>query len=175
LSKGVGHYYTEIYYRRAQTLDLSSLDPKPITGLQVLDEDEETNPAIQAQLDQHNWQIAGDGLRTGIWPSKVKQANLWFTRSPTFNGSDTIIQPINEMSVLWGNKTDLVQPWWGFQRLNKPVFDGDNPMNHIQCDIAVRRQMVKPEAPPPLTFHKDGKFKIMQVNLTLYSLPLPSD
>ncbi|PLW52856.1 hypothetical protein PCANC_08713 [Puccinia coronata f. sp. avenae] len=164
LSKGVGHYYTEIYYRRAQTLDLSSLDPKPITGLQVLDEDEETNPAIQPQLDQHNWQIAGDGLRTGIWPSKVKQANLWFTRSPTFNGSDTIIQPINEISVLWGNKTDLVQPWWGFQRLNKPVFDGDNPMNHIQCDIAVRRQMVKPETPPPLTFHKDGKFKIMQIS-----------
>ncbi|KAA1112778.1 hypothetical protein PGT21_009451 [Puccinia graminis f. sp. tritici] len=164
LSKGVGHYYTEIYYRRAQTLDLSSLDPKPITGLQILDEDEENDPVIKAKLAQQGWQVAGESLRTGIWPAKVKDAKLWFTRSPSFNGTDRTVQPINEISVLWSRKSDLTPPWWGFERLNKPVFEGDNPMNHIQCDIAVRREIVEPATPPRLAFQKDGKFKIMQIS-----------
>jgi len=165
LSKGVGHYYTEIYYRRAQTLDLASLDLKPITGLQILDQDEQEDPKIKQELAQHGWEVAGESLRTGVWPTKVKDAKLWFTRSPSFNGShNPILPPINEISVLWSPKSHLIQPWWGFERLNKPVFDGDNKMNHIQCDITVRRQNLLPEPPPPLTFSQDGKFKIMQIS-----------
>ncbi|KNE99724.1 hypothetical protein PSTG_07014 [Puccinia striiformis f. sp. tritici PST-78] len=162
VSKGVGHYYTEIYYRRAQTLDVSSLDPKPVTGLQVLDEDEENDPLIKAKLAQEGWEVAGESLRTGVWPTKVKDAKLWLTRSTTFNG--TVYQPITEINILWSRKTDLTQPWWGFERLNKPVFDGDNLMDHIQCDVVVRRQIVEPPVAPSLNFQKDGKFKIMQIS-----------
>ncbi|KAI7943492.1 hypothetical protein MJO28_011020 [Puccinia striiformis f. sp. tritici] len=162
VSKGVGHYYTEIYYRRAQTLDVSSLDPKPVTGLQVLDEDEENDPLIKAKLAQEGWEVAGESLRTGVWPTKVKDAKLWLTRSTTFNG--TVYQPITEINILWSRKSDLTQPWWGFERLNKPVFDGDNLMDHIQCDVVVRRQIVEPPVAPSLNFQKDGKFKIMQIS-----------
>ncbi|POV97022.1 hypothetical protein PSHT_14802 [Puccinia striiformis] len=162
VSKGVGHYYTEIYYRRAQTLDVSSLDPKPVTGLQVLDEDEENDPIIKAKLAQEGWEAAGESLRTGVWPTKVKDAKLWLTRSTTVNG--TVYQPITEINILWSRKTDLTQPWWGFERLNKPVFDGDNLMDHIQCDVVVRRQIVEPPVAPSLNFQKDGKFKIMQIS-----------
>ncbi|OAW00072.1 hypothetical protein PTTG_08617 [Puccinia triticina 1-1 BBBD Race 1] len=166
LSKGVGHYYTEIYYRRAQTLDVSSLDPKPITGLQIVDEDEESDPVIKAKLAKEGWEVAGESLRTGIWPTRVTDAKLYFTRSTSFmNPTDqAAVQPINEISVLWSHKADLTKPWWGFERLNKPVFDGDNLIDHIQCDISVRRQIIEPPPPPALTFQKDGKFKIMQIS-----------
>lgn len=165
LSKGVGHYYTEIYYRRAQTLDLASLNVKPITALRILDEDDLKNSIIKSELERDAWDTAGEGLRTGVWPTKLKSAHLWYTRSTNLNGThNQAVRPINEISVIWSPKSDLTRPWWGFERLDKPVFDGDNEMDHIQCDIAVRRDLLRPPSPPSLTFQKDGRFKIMQIS-----------
>ncbi|MBW0558234.1 hypothetical protein O181_097949 [Austropuccinia psidii MF-1] len=162
LSKGVGHYYTEIYYRRAQSLDLSSLKTKPITGLRVLDDSESQKPEIKSELEKFGWEPAGQNLRTGIWPKKVPAAKLWLTRSTNWNGTQEI-KPITEIDVLWA-KNDQVKPWWGFERIGKPVFDSTLQKTYLRCDVVVRRDIFELPHSPNLTFQPGGKFKILQIS-----------
>ncbi|KAG0140593.1 hypothetical protein CROQUDRAFT_99896 [Cronartium quercuum f. sp. fusiforme G11] len=163
ISKGVGHYYTELYYRRMQTSYVSGhvQGVQPITGLRVIEQSEAETPEMKAEIERDGWEPAGENLRTGIWPAKIPAAKLWFTRSTTFN-STSHPRPIIEVDVLWG-KPEEVTPWWGFERIGSPVFKGDNEVNHIRCDIVVRRENIKPGATPNLYFNTDGKFKILQI------------
>lgn len=164
ISKGVGHYYTEIYYRRMQTAYVPDhvQGVQPITGLRVLEDSEAETEEMKAEIERDGWEPAGENMRTGIWPAKIEPAQLYFTRSTTYNGT-VQPRPIIEVDVIWGKPAET-KPWWGFERLSSPVFKADNAMNHIQCDIIVRRENVKASPPPNLFFNSEGKFKILQIS-----------
>lgn len=165
LSKGVGHYYTEIYYRRMQTSYVAGAvqGVQPITGLRILEDSEAQKAEVKVELERDGWEEAGDDIRSGIWPAKISPAKLWFTRSTNYNNT-VQPRPIIEVDVMWGSVNE-VSPWWGFERIGNPAFGSDNPMDHIRCDIIVRRENIKAPPKPNLVFNPDGKFKILQVSL----------
>ncbi|CAH7666423.1 Metallo-dependent phosphatase-like protein [Phakopsora pachyrhizi] len=163
ISKGVGHFYTEIYYRRAQTLDLDQLSIPPVTGLRVWNDEDSRRDEIKEEINRDGWEPAGEDLRSGIWPAKTKSAKLWITRSKSIT-NHTELEPINEIDVIWGN-IKINKPWWGFERIiGGPVFGSDNEMDHTRCDIIVRRGAIKVTPTPELKFNQDGNFKILQIS-----------
>ena len=107
------------------------------------------------------WHRISQNLRAGIWPSQ-EAAHLYYR---TASRSDrNITDEVTELDIVWGSGGTL----YGWGRLGRTFADPKEKSKFKDTDEGAELMWRKgnpmaPQAPLPLAFSQEGRYKIMQI------------
>ncbi|KAF9815990.1 hypothetical protein IEO21_04240 [Rhodonia placenta] len=135
-----------IYYRRTRRRDIPV-----VTDLRILP-DRETPIPFTADWHKVSHMVSPSGEKLYLW-YRTEKTLLQMTTAERQNDL------VTELDVLFGDD----QPWYGFERLERPVLEAKPIVRREAVWITYRRGVHPAPRAPPLHFSRDGRFKIMQI------------
>ncbi|KZT52988.1 Metallo-dependent phosphatase [Calocera cornea HHB12733] len=143
-----GLWYLNLYYRRTRRLDVPL-----ITDLALLPA--ETFPNVSLTGDA-TWHRVETDTRNGVYPGQAALF-LWYE----LGGEKEII---TELDIIRGEGP----AWYGFEKLSPAIIPRSNKFDSVW--LTYRRGVKTPPKAPPLHFHDDGTFTILQIADLHYSV-----
>ncbi|KAI0917949.1 hypothetical protein AcV5_002750 [Taiwanofungus camphoratus] len=146
LNAQAGWMGLNIYYRRTRRHDIPL-----VTDLRILPDKETPSPFSDA------WHK----VSRSISPAGEK-LYLWYKTEKTLaqmSANEQQNELVTELDVLFGDD----QPWYGFEKLDRPVLEQKAIIKRESVWITYRKGVKPPPRAPPLHFTHDGRFKIMQI------------
>ncbi|GJE90394.1 metallo-dependent phosphatase [Phanerochaete sordida] len=141
-----GLSYMNVWYRRTRRLDIPL-----ITDIRVLPEHETPSPFAPTWY-KVSMPISPRGQKLFLWYNKNKTLSEMSQEERQNN-------LITELDVTFGDDA----PWYGFEKLERPVGAKDSAKKLEDVWLTIRRGVKPPPRAGPLHFSHDGKFKVMQI------------
>ncbi|EJU03587.1 Metallo-dependent phosphatase [Dacryopinax primogenitus] len=138
-----------LYYRRTRRLNVPL-----ITDLVLLPADICPNTT---STEDATWHRVARSIRNGVWPTQSDF--LWYE----LGGQKDII---TEIDVLWGEGP----AWLGFEKLQPAIVERNSKVDSVW--LTYRRGVTPAQKAPPLHFHDDGTFTILQIADLHYSVSI---
>ncbi|KAH9942026.1 Metallo-dependent phosphatase [Amylocystis lapponica] len=145
-SQAWGMMSLNIYYRRTRRHDIPL-----VTDLRVLPERETPSP-FGPSWHKVSRSVSPSGEKLYLWYKAEKT-----TRDLTTAEKQNDL--VTEIDVLFGED----RPWYGFEKLPRPVLERKPAMLRESAWITYRKGVHPVPKAPPLHFSHDGRFKIMQI------------
>ncbi|KIP02828.1 hypothetical protein PHLGIDRAFT_122109 [Phlebiopsis gigantea 11061_1 CR5-6] len=141
-----GISFLNVYYRRTRRLDVPL-----VTDIRILPEKETPSPFGPTWVKVSR-PISPRGEKLFLWYNAYKT----FADMSTEERKNTLI---TEIDVTYGED----RPWYGFERLERPVAEGVPSRRLESVWLTTRKGVKPPPRAPPLHLSHDGKFRIMQI------------